>query len=72
MKRWLRRLLVLLLAAALVAGAWGARRALVAHRSVVADIPAEAIQRRDIAQTVEATGTVQPIVVVEILSLIHI
>jgi len=67
-KRWLRRLLVLLLAAALVAGAWGARRALVAHRSVVADIPAEAIQRRDIAQTVEATGTVQPIVVVEIKS----
>jgi HlyD family secretion protein len=59
---------MLLLAAAVVVGAWGARRVLVARRTVVADIPAEAIQRRDIAQTVEATGTVQPIQVVEIKS----
>jgi len=43
-------------------------RAVRGRRSAVAAVQTEAVGRRDIAQTVEATGTVQPIEVTEIRS----
>src|SRR5262252_10704111 len=43
-------------------------RHIIASRQPKEDIPLETIARRDIAQTVEATGTVAPVEIVEIKS----
>jgi HlyD family secretion protein len=56
------------LAAAVLAGAWFASRALMRPRTAAIAIASEVVATRDIAQTVEATGTVQPVEVVEIKS----
>jgi HlyD family secretion protein len=62
-----RTLWLLLLAAGAIAAVVVARRS--AHRQAAAlDIPVEAAARRDIAVTIEATGTVEPIDLVEIKS----
>jgi len=55
-------------AALLVIVVVGATRALMGRHKAPDPAPLEAIGRRDIAQTVEATGTVQPIQIVEIKS----
>jgi HlyD family secretion protein len=63
-----KRSAFLLLAAAVLVGGWFASRALMTHRAAVLVIPSEAVATRDIALTVEATGTVQPVEIVEIKS----
>ncbi len=63
-----RRATMLALAVVVVGGAWLAFRAIRAPRAAAVTIATEALATRDIAQTVEATGTVQPVEVVEIKS----
>jgi HlyD family secretion protein len=63
-----KRTAMLVLAAAVIAGAWFAGRALMTRRTATLVIASEVVATRDIAQTVEATGTVQPVEVVEIKS----
>ncbi|TMQ51230.1 MAG: efflux RND transporter periplasmic adaptor subunit [Candidatus Eisenbacteria bacterium] len=62
----LRTLVVLMVASGAIAGVVLVRRA--RDRSTFVPVMTEAVQRRDIALTIEATGTVEPIDLVEVKS----
>ncbi len=63
-----KRTAMLVLVAAVVVVAWFAIRYFRTPRAPAVVIASEALTTRDIAQTVEATGTVEPVEVVEIKS----
>ncbi len=63
-----KRTVMLLIAVAVIVVAWLAIRYFRTPRATAVVIASEALTTRDIAQTVEATGTVQPVEVVEIKS----
>jgi HlyD family secretion protein len=65
---WIRRAIPSLLVAAAAVLAIAYARGAFRHATTAASVPFEAVERRDITVTVEATGTVEPINLIEVKS----
>lgn len=65
---WIRRVIPLLLLVAIAVLAIAYARGAFRHATTATAVPYEAVERRDIIVTVEATGTVEPINLIEVKS----